>query len=182
MSSPGSRRLVGQDHHWVGDDRPCYRDALLRFTKRDCGHNPRVSKRFQLDRSDCRDLRPVPRRPPCSCLRVPRSGTGCRAGAQRVLELAAGTGILTMELARLLPNARITATDLNPAMVSWRRTASRTSTGAGGRATPGLPRGLVRAGRLPVRGDVLPGQATGHRRSGAVLVPGGTMLSRSGTS
>jgi SAM-dependent methyltransferase len=38
---------------------------------------------------------------------------------QRVLELAAGTGILTMELARLLPNARIIASDLNPAMVSW---------------------------------------------------------------
>jgi len=38
---------------------------------------------------------------------------------QRVLELAAGTGILTAELARLLPNARITATDLNPEMVSW---------------------------------------------------------------
>lgn len=38
---------------------------------------------------------------------------------RRVLELAAGTGILTAELARLLPDARITATDLNPEMVSW---------------------------------------------------------------
>jgi ubiquinone/menaquinone biosynthesis C-methylase UbiE len=38
---------------------------------------------------------------------------------QRVLELAAGTGIATTELVRALPAADITATDLNPAMVSW---------------------------------------------------------------
>jgi SAM-dependent methyltransferase len=38
---------------------------------------------------------------------------------QSVLEVAAGTGILTAELVRTLPNAQITATDLNPAMVSW---------------------------------------------------------------
>jgi SAM-dependent methyltransferase len=37
----------------------------------------------------------------------------------RVLELAAGTGIATAELVRRLPGATITATDLNPAMVSW---------------------------------------------------------------
>src|SRR3954471_7179255 len=36
-----------------------------------------------------------------------------------VLELAAGTGIVTRDLARALPGATITATDLNPAMVSW---------------------------------------------------------------
>jgi SAM-dependent methyltransferase len=38
---------------------------------------------------------------------------------QRVLELAAGTGIATAELVRALPDADITATDLNPAMVAW---------------------------------------------------------------
>lgn len=38
---------------------------------------------------------------------------------QRVLELAAGTGIATAELVRTLSGAHITATDLNPAMVSW---------------------------------------------------------------
>lgn len=38
---------------------------------------------------------------------------------KRVLELAAGTGILTAELVRALPGAEITATDLNPAMVGW---------------------------------------------------------------
>lgn len=38
---------------------------------------------------------------------------------QHVLELAAGSGIATAELVRALPAASITATDLNPAMVSW---------------------------------------------------------------
>jgi SAM-dependent methyltransferase len=36
-----------------------------------------------------------------------------------VLEIAAGSGILTAELVRRLPTAQLTATDLNPAMVSW---------------------------------------------------------------
>ena len=40
---------------------------------------------------------------------------------ERVLELAAGTGIVTAELVRRLPRARITATDLNPAMTAWAR-------------------------------------------------------------
>lgn len=38
---------------------------------------------------------------------------------QRVLELAAGTGIATAQLVKALPGAAITATDLNPAMVAW---------------------------------------------------------------
>jgi SAM-dependent methyltransferase len=38
---------------------------------------------------------------------------------RRVLELAAGSGILTNELVRALPQADITATDLNTAMVDW---------------------------------------------------------------
>jgi len=41
-----------------------------------------------------------------------------RLAPRRVLELAAGTGILTAELLRALPAAEITATDLNPAMVT----------------------------------------------------------------
>ena len=40
---------------------------------------------------------------------------------QRVLELAAGTGALTRELITALPDARITATDLSPAMVELGR-------------------------------------------------------------
>ncbi|MDT4892524.1 MAG: hypothetical protein QOE97_1559 [Pseudonocardiales bacterium] len=40
---------------------------------------------------------------------------------RRVLELAAGTGIVTRALVDALPDADITATDLNPAMVEWGR-------------------------------------------------------------
>jgi SAM-dependent methyltransferase len=40
-------------------------------------------------------------------------------GASRLLEVAAGTGILTRALAEALPAARITATDLNEAMVRY---------------------------------------------------------------
>jgi SAM-dependent methyltransferase len=36
----------------------------------------------------------------------------------RILELAAGTGVLTRELVTALPSAELVATDLNPAMVS----------------------------------------------------------------
>jgi SAM-dependent methyltransferase len=38
---------------------------------------------------------------------------------KRVLELAAGTGIVTAALQRELPEVEIVATDLNPAMVEW---------------------------------------------------------------
>ena len=40
----------------------------------------------------------------------------------RVLEVAAGTGVLTRELARVVPDAAVTATDLNDAMVALGRT------------------------------------------------------------
>jgi len=36
-----------------------------------------------------------------------------------VLEIAAGTGLLTRELVAALPGARVRATDLNPPMVEW---------------------------------------------------------------
>src|SRR3954449_95714 len=38
---------------------------------------------------------------------------------ERILELAAGTGILPGALATALPAARLVATDLNGAMVAW---------------------------------------------------------------
>jgi SAM-dependent methyltransferase len=47
---------------------------------------------------------------------------------KRVLELAAGTGALTSELARVLPDAEITATDLNQAMVDVGRERVPTAT------------------------------------------------------
>jgi SAM-dependent methyltransferase len=47
------------------------------------------------------------------------AGIAAARAPQAVLEIAAGTGIVTTELVRALPTAQITATDLNPAMVSW---------------------------------------------------------------
>jgi ubiquinone/menaquinone biosynthesis C-methylase UbiE len=38
---------------------------------------------------------------------------------RRVLEIAAGTGVLTRELAAAIPAAQVTATDLNQAMVEF---------------------------------------------------------------
>lgn len=40
---------------------------------------------------------------------------------RRVLEIAAGTGVLTRALTDALPDSEIIATDLNPGMVSWGR-------------------------------------------------------------
>ena len=47
------------------------------------------------------------------------AGIGATREPQALLEVAAGTGIVTAELVRALPTAQITATDLNPAMVAW---------------------------------------------------------------
>lgn len=47
------------------------------------------------------------------------AGMAAALSPRRVLELAAGTGIVTEALVRRLPAAHITATDLNPAMVAW---------------------------------------------------------------
>lgn len=47
------------------------------------------------------------------------AGLAAQHAPGAVLEVAAGTGIVTGELVRALPAARITATDLNTAMVSW---------------------------------------------------------------
>jgi SAM-dependent methyltransferase len=46
------------------------------------------------------------------------AGRAARLRPSRLLELAAGTGVLTRELIGMLPDVELTATDLNPAMVS----------------------------------------------------------------
>src|SRR5438270_7906794 len=55
-----------------------------------------------------------------------------------VLELAAGTGLLTAELIAELPAANLVATDLNPAMVQW-----------GSRRVPAVDWRAADATRLP---------------------------------
>jgi SAM-dependent methyltransferase len=98
-------------------------------------------------------------------------------GARRVLEVAAGSGIATAELARALPAATLTATDLNPAMVRW-----------GARAVPQAGWAVADGQRLPFRSGrfdlvacqfgvmFLPDRPAAFAQACRVLVPGGRLL------
>jgi SAM-dependent methyltransferase len=97
--------------------------------------------------------------------------------SRAVLELAAGTGIVTRELVAALPGAAVTATDLNRAMVAW-----------GARAVPQARWAVADAQQLPFRdgrfdlvacqfgvmflADKKAAFAQAHR----VLAPGGRLL------
>jgi SAM-dependent methyltransferase len=94
-----------------------------------------------------------------------------------VLELAAGTGIVTRELIERLPGAAITATDLNPAMVEW-----------GARRVPGATWQVADAQHLPFDDatfDVVacqfgvmffPDKPAAAAEAARVLRPGGTFV------
>ena len=95
----------------------------------------------------------------------------------RILELAAGTGILTTALMAALPDATILATDLNPPMVAY--AASRVAgptwevADAQDLAYPEHPFGLV-ACQFGVM--FLPDRITAYRGIRRVLEPGGAFL------
>ena len=98
---------------------------------------------------------------------------------QTVLETAAGTGIVTRALAQRLPEARITVTDLNPAMLEI---------AMGQCSGDQLRFEAVDATSLPYREgafDVVvcqfgimffPDRVAGYREARRVLAPGGTFL------
>lgn len=100
-----------------------------------------------------------------------------RGAPSRVLELAAGTGVLTRELVAALPEARITATDLNAAMVE-----------AGGAAVPGPAWERVDAQDLPYPDAAfdlvtcqfgvmfLPDRPAAYAQARRVLAPEGRLL------
>ena len=53
------------------------------------------------------------------------AATSAKAGPERVLEVAAGTGVLTRALAARLPaQTRLVATDLNPPMLDYANDAA----------------------------------------------------------
>ncbi|HEX8571864.1 MAG TPA: class I SAM-dependent methyltransferase [Allosphingosinicella sp.] len=97
-------------------------------------------------------------------------------GAGRVLETAAGTGIVTAALARALPEAEIVATDLNPAMLE---------VAAGKLSSPGVSFAPADAQSLPFedgRFDLVvcqfgamffPDRIAAYREARRVLRPGG---------
>ncbi|MEO7039393.1 MAG: methyltransferase domain-containing protein [Candidatus Elarobacter sp.] len=103
-----------------------------------------------------------------------RTGT-----ARRILETAAGTGIVTRALHLALPNATIVASDLNPGMIAR---------GAEESALPGVTWRQADALSLPFDGaefDLVvcqfgamffPDQTAAFRQAQRVLVPGGRFL------
>ena len=70
-----------------------------------------------------------------------------RLAPRKVLELAAGTGVLTTELLTALPAADVTATDLNTAMVEF---GSRQAPGAEWRQADALDLPFGEIGRAHV--------------------------------
>src|SRR5713226_476570 len=99
--------------------------------------------------------------------------------AERVLETAAGTGIVTRELVRALPNARVVATDLNQPMldhaaaqvsssrVSWQK--------ADAQALP-FPDGAFDAVVCQFGVMFFPDKQKAYREARRVLKPGGHFI------
>ncbi|HTJ25072.1 MAG TPA: methyltransferase domain-containing protein [Candidatus Limnocylindria bacterium] len=100
-------------------------------------------------------------------------------GPRRILEIAAGTGIVTRALADALPEAHIEATDLNEAMIALARARS---------TAPGVRWSTADAMALPfddARFDLavcqfgvmfFPDRARAYREARRVLAPEGTYL------
>jgi len=100
-----------------------------------------------------------------------------RLAPRQVLEIAAGTGVLTKELVTALPAAEVTATDLNAAMVEF---GSRHAPGAEWRQADALdlPFGNDRFDLVACQFGVMffPDKPAAFGQVRRVLAPGGALL------
>ena len=98
-------------------------------------------------------------------------------GSTRVLELAAGTGILTAGLVEALPDAEVTATDLNPAMITY---AAALVPGASWRVADAMDLDFAEDSfdLVACQCGVMffPDKVTAYREVRRVLAPGGMFL------
>lgn len=96
---------------------------------------------------------------------------------RQVLELAAGSGIATASLVRALPDADITATDLNPSMVEWARARVPGATWRQADAQQlDFPDGSFDVVLCQFGAMFFPDKVTAFAEAARVLRPGGTLL------
>ena len=107
------------------------------------------------------------------------AGRALALGADRILETAAGTGIVTAALARALPEAGIVATDLNPDMLkvaeSKLDSPRVTFAPADAQALP-FPDGGFDLVVCQFGAMFFPDRVAAYREARRVLRPGGTFL------
>ena len=96
---------------------------------------------------------------------------------RRVLELAAGTGVLTRELVTAAPSASVTATDFNPAMVDYGRQRVPAAEWRQADAMA-LPYGAAEFDLVVCQFGVMffPDKRLAFTEARRVLTPGGTLL------
>ena len=102
-----------------------------------------------------------------------------RLAPRRILETAAGTGVVTEELARALPQAEIVATDLNQAMLDVAATQVESPCVNFRQAdAQALPFGDATFDAVACQFGVMfyPDRIAGYREARRVLGPGGTFL------
>ncbi len=101
-----------------------------------------------------------------------------RVGARNVLEIAAGTGVVTRALSTSLPAARIVATDLNEAMLGVARRASLANVTWQQADAQKLPfgDGAFDAAVCQFGYMFVPDKQAAYRDARRVLAPGGRLL------